>query len=94
MMSFHIDWMLTKWRDIEARGGTPFIRKRRFWGVEDKGPADPIPDDASSVSLGRPRRFRHQTHFQIGISDFTEYVCTLRRGHPHRQGSATTMSRP
>jgi hypothetical protein len=38
------DWMLTKWREIEARGGTPFIRKRRFWGVEDKGPADPILD--------------------------------------------------
>ena len=41
------DWMLTKWREIEARGGTPFIRKRRFWGVEDKGPADPIPDAKS-----------------------------------------------
>src|SRR5262249_3708396 len=38
------DWMLTKWREIEARGGTPFIRKRRFWGVEDRGPADQIPD--------------------------------------------------
>jgi AAA domain/Bifunctional DNA primase/polymerase, N-terminal len=38
------DWMLKKWRDIEARGGTPFIRKRKHWGVEDKGPADEIPD--------------------------------------------------
>lgn len=37
------DWMLMKWRKIEVRGGTPFIRKRRFWGVEDKGPAEEIP---------------------------------------------------
>jgi RecA-family ATPase len=37
------DWMLTKWREIEARGGTPFLKKRRFWGVEDKGPAEEIP---------------------------------------------------
>src|SRR5215831_11046931 len=49
---------------------------------------------ASSVSEGRPRRFRHHTHFQIGISDFTEYGCTRISGHPHRHGSATTMSRP
>ena len=38
------DWMLKKWREIEERGGTPFLRKRKHWGVEDKGPADPIPD--------------------------------------------------
>jgi len=44
------DSMLEKWREIEARGGTPFIRKRRFWGVEDKGPADPIPDMEAPAS--------------------------------------------
>ena len=37
------DWMLKKWREIEERGGTPFLRKRKHWGVEDRGPADPIP---------------------------------------------------
>jgi hypothetical protein len=35
--------MLEKWREIEARGGSPVLRKRRFWGVEDTGPADPLP---------------------------------------------------
>ena len=44
------DWMLKKWRDIEARGGAPFLRKRKHWGVEDKGPADPIPDMEAPLS--------------------------------------------
>ena len=35
------DWMLKKWREIEERGGTPFLRKRKHWGVEDRGPAEP-----------------------------------------------------
>src|SRR6185312_8545176 len=51
-------WMLAKWREIEARGGTPFIRKRRFWGVEDKGTADPIPDvDPPSVPKDPPSKY-------------------------------------
>ena len=37
------DPMLKKWRDIEARGGAPFVRKRKYWGVEDSGPAEEIP---------------------------------------------------
>jgi AAA domain/Bifunctional DNA primase/polymerase, N-terminal len=37
------DWMLKKWREIEERGGTPFLRKRKHWGVEDRGPAEEIP---------------------------------------------------
>jgi hypothetical protein len=36
--------MLEKWREIEARGGSPLLRKRRFWGVEDTGPAEPLPE--------------------------------------------------
>ena len=36
-------WMLEKWRKIEKLGGSPTFRKRRFWGVEDTGPADPLP---------------------------------------------------
>ena len=44
------DWMLKKWREIEERGGTPFLRKRKHWGVEDKGPADPIPDMEAPLS--------------------------------------------
>jgi AAA domain/Bifunctional DNA primase/polymerase, N-terminal len=60
------DWMLKKWREIEGRGGTPFLRKRKHWGVEDKGPADPIPDleasppcaEDQSGSLERKLRFR------------------------------------
>jgi hypothetical protein len=64
------DGMLKKWRDMEGRGGTPFIRKRKHWGVEDRGPADPIPDletldlptvDAASRPSGngtRKLRFR------------------------------------
>ena len=28
----------------DRAGGTPHFQKRRFWGVEDKGPDDPIPD--------------------------------------------------
>jgi len=37
------DSMLKKWRAIEQRGGTPCFQKRRYWGVEDEGPADPLP---------------------------------------------------
>src|SRR5262249_31935785 len=51
------DWMLTKWRDIEARGGTPFIRKRRFLGVGDKGPADPIPMEPPSAGKYLPSKY-------------------------------------
>jgi hypothetical protein len=36
--------MLQKWRKIEKLGGTPHFRKRKHWGVEDEGPAEPIPD--------------------------------------------------
>jgi hypothetical protein len=35
--------MLEKWRNIENLGGSPTFRKRRHWGVEDTGPADPLP---------------------------------------------------
>ena len=35
--------MLKKWRAIEQSGGTPCFQKRRYWGVEDEGPADPLP---------------------------------------------------
>ena len=35
--------MLEKWRKIESSGGSPTFRKRRHWGVEDTGPADPLP---------------------------------------------------
>jgi hypothetical protein len=38
------DALLQKWRDIEARGGQPILRKRKHWGVESVGPAEPIPD--------------------------------------------------
>jgi AAA domain len=37
------DSMLKKWRAIEQSGGTPCFQKRRYWGVEDEGPADPLP---------------------------------------------------
>ena len=35
--------MLEKWRNIEKLGGSPTFRKRRFWGVEDTGPAEEVP---------------------------------------------------
>jgi hypothetical protein len=38
------DLMLKKWREIEERGGTPTLKKRRYWGVEDLGPAEPLPE--------------------------------------------------
>jgi hypothetical protein len=41
------DLMLKKWREIESRGGLPALRKRRFWGVEDTGPAEPLPEMGS-----------------------------------------------
>jgi hypothetical protein len=34
--------LLEKWRKIENLGGSPTFRKRRHWGVEDTGPADPL----------------------------------------------------
>jgi hypothetical protein len=36
--------MLEKWREIETAGGTPCFKKRRYWGVEDEGPAAPLPE--------------------------------------------------
>ena len=44
------DALLQKWRGIEARGGQPILRKRKHWGVESEGAADPIPD----VEVGMP----------------------------------------
>ena len=38
------DALLEKWRGIEVRGGQPILRKRKHWGVESEGAADPIPD--------------------------------------------------
>src|SRR5262249_7054627 len=38
------DVMLKKWREIEERGGTPPLEKRRYWGGEDSGPAGPLPE--------------------------------------------------
>ena len=35
--------MLEKWRKIEKLGGSPTLKKRRHWGVEDTGPAEEIP---------------------------------------------------
>src|SRR5262249_15148159 len=58
------DWMLTKWREIGARGGIPFFWERRFLGVGDKGAADPIPDvprcgvGGSGGGAGRRRKLR------------------------------------
>src|SRR5262249_12893424 len=39
----HKDEPRLKWRKIETLGGSPTFRKRRHWGVEDTGPADPLP---------------------------------------------------
>jgi hypothetical protein len=36
--------LLKKWREIEDRGGSPKLQKRRYWGVEDDGPAKPLPE--------------------------------------------------
>src|SRR5262249_23917330 len=38
------DHLLKTWREIENRGGSPILLKRRYWGVEDTGPAESIPD--------------------------------------------------
>jgi len=53
--------MLEKWRSIEAAGGTPCFQKRRYWGVEDSGPADPLPimDAPPTVPVAEKTR-RHR----------------------------------
>ena len=51
--------LLNVWRDIECRGGTPKLQKRRFWGVEDSGPAPVIPDVAEvTPTVERKHRFK------------------------------------
>src|SRR5262249_4563458 len=53
-----------KWRKIEKLGGAPAFRKRRFWGVEDTGPAEPLPIMESPPSASEqpseeaPRKLR------------------------------------
>ena len=47
--------LLKKWRAIESAGGTPHFQKRRFWGVEDKGPDDPIPDVEAIPTIEPPK---------------------------------------
>ena len=42
--------MLKKWRAIEDVGGSPHFQKRRVWGVEDEGPAEPLPEMEASRS--------------------------------------------
>ena len=51
--------MLKKWRAIEQSGGTPRFQKRRFWGVEDEGPAEPIPDmEPPPAAPEKPKRHK------------------------------------
>ena len=55
--------MLKKWRDIEARGGSPLIRKRKYWGVEDSGPVEPLPEMEAPPTAPEPvvaSRARHK----------------------------------
>ena len=47
--------LLKKWRAIEFAGGTPHFQKRRFWGVEDKGPDDPISDVEAIPTIEPPK---------------------------------------
>jgi hypothetical protein len=50
---------LKKWREIEERGGSPHLVKRKFWGVEDSGPAEPPPDMDPPKEKAKPRS-RHK----------------------------------
>jgi hypothetical protein len=59
--------MLEKWRAIEVAGGTPCFQKRRYWGVEDEGPAEPLPEmepppseNEEPKDTDAPRRYRFQ----------------------------------
>ena len=51
--------LLKKWREIEGLGGTPVLKKRRYWGVEDSGPADPLPEMKALPIAPQPRA-RHK----------------------------------
>ena len=71
--------MLEKWRKIEKLGGSPTFRKRRHWGVEDTGPAEPLPImDAPPIlpTAQAPRR----------SSDTNQRTCSCpsRRSTLHR----------
>jgi Bifunctional DNA primase/polymerase, N-terminal len=48
--------MLEKWRKIEQLGGAPVFKKRRYWGVEDSGPADPLPEMEPPPETARHNR--------------------------------------
>jgi len=57
--------LLERWREIEQKGGDPTFRKRRYWGVEDSGPAEPLPEfeappmaPAQKPELKRDRRHK------------------------------------
>ena len=51
-----------KWLNIESDGGQPILRKRKHWGVESAGPAEPIPDveitNVEIPTIERKIRFR------------------------------------
>jgi hypothetical protein len=53
--------MLEKWREIEKLGGAPTFRKRRFWGVEDTGPAAADHGAAADRPAGRRESQATQT---------------------------------
>jgi hypothetical protein len=61
------DSMLEKWRAIEQAGGMPCFQKRRYWGVEDEGPAAELPtievpppyrEDGPSPQDTTPKKYR------------------------------------
>ena len=60
--------MLEKWRAIERGGGTPNFQKRRYWGVEDEGPAEPLPEmdshspaeEPTQKASDQPKKYRFQ----------------------------------
>jgi AAA domain len=61
--------LLKVWREIEQRGGTPKLQKRRFWGVEDGGPAEVIPDvtpgNAADVTVDSVPTVERKIQFRL-----------------------------
>ena len=92
------DLMLKKWREIEERGGTPVLKKRRYWGVEDEGPGEPLPfmeapsmapDDAPALAGPAARSLRSVSRVAKGSpADFC-FTCSIQ---PARQTRLLLMS--
>jgi hypothetical protein len=60
------DHLRKKWEDIEAHGGSPVLKKRRFWYVTDDGPAaEPPTIEGKEIPIAEEPATERKIQFRL-----------------------------